>query len=357
MKHLLTKRSRIALLILILLLVSFACLPDGPLAGTQEPSETSTNSQTPDMVSVPGDVTFGPGPFILTDTKAGLADLSSYKATLTYSFDGTQAGQAEQWSKTYVMLTTKEPAARQLTIETTGAIPEVETVFMAEQNGASYERSGENDCNANAIEEGISLAGWMEPAGFLTSVMGADEAGSETVNDIAANHYTFDQRALGALDIVQSAGEMWVASDGGYIVKYYVTTKGDAKYFGEGIEGTLTYDYELTEVNKPIIIGLPGDCPAGMVNAPRLPDATNVVNMPSVLMYDTASNPADAAAFYQEQIPGLGWTLLGEPSIGETTALMEFTQGDQTMTVIIMVGDAGTNVQILLGGSQEEEIP
>ncbi len=45
--------------------------------------------------------------------------------------------------------------------------------------------------------------------------------------------------AFGQFCLAQSTGEMWVASDGGYIVKYLVTTKGDANYFGEGIDGTL----------------------------------------------------------------------------------------------------------------------
>jgi hypothetical protein len=332
-------------MILLPLLVSLAC--SFQTGGGAEVTPTA------DIVSVPRKLAFGPGPFILADMKVGLSDLSSYKATLTYSFDGTQGGQAEKWSKTYVMLATKEPVARQLTIETTGNVPAPETVFMAEQNGASYERRGENDCIATVIDQGNSLADWMEPAGFLTSVMGADVASSETVNSIKANGYTFDQRALGALDIVQATGKMWVASQGGYIVKYMVTMNGDANYFGEGIEGTLTWDYELTNVNKPVTFALPSDCPAGMVNAPQLPNATNVLNMPSVLTYDTTSSPADAAAFYQQQIPKLGWTPTGEPTIGDTTALLIFTQGNQTLTVIITVGDTGTNVQIVLDEAQK----
>jgi len=345
MKRLSSKRWTILLSILLPLLVSLACrfLPSGPAAGTP----------IADIVSVPSDVAFGPGPFILTDTRAGLAGLSSYKSTLTYSFDGTRAGQAEQWSKTYVMLTTQEPAARQLTIETAGNIPDITSVFMAEADGADYERLGENVCTASVIKQGNSLADWMEPAGFLTSVLGADEAGGETVNDVASDKYTFDERALGALDIMKSAGEMWVASDGGYIVKYFVTSKGNADYFGEGIEGTLTWDYELTDVNQPVTFELPADCPAGMVDAPQLPDASNVVNMPSVLTYDTASSLADGAAFYQEQIPSLGWTLSGEPAITDTMALLSFTQADQEMSVIITTSEAGTKVHIVLSRAQE----
>jgi hypothetical protein len=345
MKYLLSKHWTMLLLILLPLSVSLAC--NILTGGGAEVTPTAV------ILSVPREQAFGPGTFMLADTKSGLADLSSYKATLTYSFDGTQAGQAEQWSKTYIMLATKEPAARQLTVETRGAIPAVDSVFMAEADGASYERLGQNDCNANVIDQGISLAGWMEPAGFLTSVMGADEAGKETVNDVAANHYTFDERALGALDIMKSTGEMWVASDGGYIVKYKVTTKGDAKYFGEGIEGTVTWDYELTDVNKPLTLELPADCPAGMVDAPLLPDASNVIKLPSIIMYDTASSPADAAAFYQEQIPTLGWKITEKPTIGDTTAILIFSQEKQTLTITIHVGDTDTKVEILLENSQK----
>jgi hypothetical protein len=85
-----------------------------------------------------------------------------------------------------------------------------------------------------------------------------------------------------------------------------------------------------------------------MVDAPLLPDATNVLNVPSLLAYDTASSSTDAAAFYQEQLPVLGWTLTGEPAIAETTGFLSFEQGDQEITVIITVGAQGTNVQILL---------
>ncbi len=346
MTHLLVfKRWKIPLLILVPLLISLACatLTVGPADNSQAP-QTAATAQV--------DVAFGSGPFTLVDTRAGLAELSSYKATLALSFDGTRDGQPSQWSKTYVMLTAKEPAERQLTIEKSGDISDVAAVLFAERDGAAYERRGEQACNANAIEQGNSLSNRLEPAGFLNGVIGADEVGAESVNDAAASHYTFNERAFGQLDIAQSTGEMWVASDGGYIVKYVVTTKGDASYFGEGIEGTLTWDYELTDVNAPATFALPADCPAGMVDAPQLPDASNILNMPSILSYDTASSLADAATFYQNQIPGLGWKLSGEPAITETTTQMEFTKENQTMTVII-VGDTGTNVEILLENVQE----
>jgi hypothetical protein len=343
MTHLIPRYWKIALLLFIPFLVSFACLPSGFPGG----------SPTQGVVTVQADVVFGPGTFNFPNTKAGLSDLSSYKSIFTLAFDGTRSGKPQKWSKTYVMLNTKEPAMRQLTIEKAGDLANLDPVFVAEAEGAAYERRGKNSCNATVIEAANSLAGQLEPAGFLTGVVGAEVAGSETVNSVPADHYTFDERAFGQMGLAQSMGEMWVASQGGYIVRYKVTTKGSADYFGEGIEGTLTLDYELTDVNKPVTIKLPADCPAGMVNAPLLPDASNVLNVPSVVTYDTSSGLADAVAFYQKQIPNLGWKLLGNPTVTATTTLLDFTQKDQEMSVILTSAQGGTKVKILLSRSQK----
>ena len=373
MTHLFSGRWKISLFVLLSLFASTACLtltPGSPAGTATSPGSTHTSpastqispettptppgvSLTPNAATAQAAVVFGPGPLILTDTIAGLADLASYTATLKYSFDGTRDGKAEQWSKTYVMLTTKEPAARQLTIETAGNISDTSVVLMAEVDGAAYERRGANDCTASVIRAGKSLADWLEPAGILSSVIGADKAGSETVNGVAADHYTFDERALGGVGIAKSTGELWVATQGGYLVKYVLTTKGDANAFGKGIAGTLTWDYELTGANEPVAIQLPADCPAGMVNAPLLPDAANVQKLPGLLTYDTATSLADAAAFYQKQIPDLGWTQLDDPLITDTSVLLDYTQGDKSLTVIITAGDAGTKVDIELGSAKQ----
>ena len=78
-----------------------------------------------------------------------------------------------------------------------------------------------------------------------------------------------------------------------------------------------------------------------------------VLNMPSVLSFDTETSLAEAAAIYQEQMPDLGWTLIGGSVITETTALLEFTQGNQIMTVTITAGVGVTNGTILLEKDQE----
>ena len=78
-----------------------ASTPVPPTAPTgTPPSLEVTNDQGRVSVVVPGDVAFGPGAFDWVEAGAGLANLSSYTASLSVAFAGTQAGQAQQWSKT-----------------------------------------------------------------------------------------------------------------------------------------------------------------------------------------------------------------------------------------------------------------
>jgi hypothetical protein len=296
------------------------------------------------------------GSFDLPEPSVGLANLASYKATLILAFDGTQAGKPIKWTKTYVMLATKEPAARQLTVDKVG-----ETaihVLMAERDGAAYIRRGGEACIATEIDKDDSPATRMEPAGFLYGVFGAEEASSETVNGVAANHYTFDERALEPMSIPKSTGEMWVAADGGYLVRYVLATKGSGEYFGEDAEGTLTWNYELTNINQPVTVELPNDCPAGMVNAPLLSDAADVLSVPGMLSYSSHTSVADAAAFYQKQLVDLGWKPGPAQPMSDELALLEYTRGVQQLSVIIIAGEGTTTVNIVLeSGPQKPSAP
>src|SRR6185503_8856002 len=258
--------------VLMISLLAFSACSSAPVTDslpTRPPTvvllETATPESIPEELTIEQEITFGPGAFIYTDTKAGLSELPSYQAVLTLTFDGTRDGQPQNWSKTYTMLATKDPQARQLTIEKTSDSSNLDPVFLAEMNGMAYERRGENTCQGTPIREENSLGERLEPASFLTYVIGAEEAGSESINGVTANHYTFDQHALGEQDLTEATGELWVASEGNFIVKYLLTRKGKSDYFGEGTEGTLTLDYQLADPNQLVTIQLPEDCPPGMV--------------------------------------------------------------------------------------------
>lgn len=81
---------------------------------------------------------------------------------------------------------------------------------------------------------------------------------------------------LGQAGFATSTGEMWVATDGGYVVKYLQTTTGDGEdYFSEG--STAPPPVTTADgVNEAVAVVAPVGCPSGLVNAPRPPDATKL---------------------------------------------------------------------------------
>lgn len=334
-------------LIVMPLLVSLACQqlqPNGPSAGSQTP-EGITSTDTPleqENRTFDAEVTFGPGPINHPDTTTGLSDLSSYRATLTLTFEGKNAGQPYNLSKTYVTTVSKDPAFRQLTIQKTGELQDVSSLFTVDVDGTSYEKRGEDACLATATAQGDSPSSRLEAASLLIGVMGADEADPETVNGVPSRHYTFDERALVQPNQGKSTGEMWVATDGAYIVRYSLTTTGTAEYFGEGIEGSVTWVYDLTEINQPFTIELPQDCPPGIIRAPLMQDAVNIINLPGLLSFETTFSIPEVVALYQKEIPDLGWKQAQDPVVNDASAMLLFTLADETM-IIVASSDAQTS--------------
>ena len=138
---------------------------------------------------------------------------------------------------------------------------------------------------------------------------------------------------------------MWIASDGNYLVRYTLVTTGAADYFGEGIEGTLTWDYELDDVNQPLTVEVPQDCPPGILDIPVMADATNVVRVPGFTSYSTSSGLEDVVAFYQEQVSASGAQLANPPEITDKMALLGYTQGDRPILIIASIDpDFGNTV-------------
>ena len=351
----LSGKFRVSLLVVMLLLALVACqlTGQGPVASNGNPPTATGEVTNPSGTSTGGgsiqvNMELGPGDFNLADLRQGLDGLASYKESLTVSFDGSQNGQTSQWTSLRELVHVEEPSTSLLTITNSGNTEAANPSFVAETEGAAYERGADGLCLANAIDPENSNISRLEPVGMLSGLLGAEAAGQETINGINADHYTFDERALALAGKVKSSGEVWVASDGGAILRYKLVTQGDESYFGKGMQGTLTMTYELSDINQPVTIDLPRDCPAGMVTAPMPPDAANVLAVPGVLSFDTATSLADVLAFYQTKLPTLGWVSTGDPGQTDTTAFLEFSQGDRFMNVVISSESGAVKVTIFV---------
>ena len=324
--------------------------PSSPSASST-PSQSATASQpatnTPPAESPAGsaDLDIGSGTFFLMDQRAGLDGLTSYTQTLTVSFDGTKDGTATRWSTVNRLRHIGQPPKSVLSVTGQGDIAPIDPAALAEWNGTAYQSDASGTCSFQPLDPDGSMLALAEPAGRLPVLLGAEEAEPGQVGGTPVRHVTFDGRAL-LEPAIATTGEVWVASDGGYVVKFARATTAGPNYFGGGLDGTRTWDYALTDINALTDVPLPDGC---QLDAPVMAGATNILALPRYTGFDTQATLGDVIAYYKEQLPALGWEVKSEPFKEADRAAVEFAKGDQVMHLLITPGDTGLRVDLTLG--------
>ena len=85
--------------------------------------------------------------------------------------------------------------------------------------------------------------------------------GSELMNGVMSNHFTFTISGLGlqpGVEATANQGEYWLAQDGQYIVKYQLVTETVDTATQSRIHMQVLID--LTGINQPVSIALPAGC-------------------------------------------------------------------------------------------------
>lgn len=299
-----------------------------PAGASGEPTAVLGQESAAPTAEQPAPPTGGPGSFNLEDTSTGLDTLASYRQSVTLAFDGTVAGQ-ETHSKTVVRrAVTTDPASQVTWVEIDGAPAQMHAVL----GEVAYRQTGEDGlCSAlNALPAETAEPQQAFSPQTLPTLVGAEDAGEETVNGIAAKHYTFDERALGLTDGAKAVGEVWVAAEGGYIVKYTLRLEGAADQLGPGVEGVQTWEYQLSDPNALTAPDLPAGCTSwqSAQAAPLPPEAVDVVRLPGFIEFSAPLSVEQVAAFYQGQAESLAWTAVDStPVQGETVLNFRGAEG------------------------------
>jgi len=92
---------------------------------------------------------------------------------------------------------------------------------------------------------------------FLPYVQHFQKAGEEVVNGIPSAHYTYETQNLPAqYGSVNGRGDVYVALDGGYVVRYTLDGNGTFEEYVQG-SGTLSLVYDTYDVGADISIKPP----------------------------------------------------------------------------------------------------
>jgi hypothetical protein len=279
----------------------------------------------------------------------GLQDMDSYLAEFQQEVVGTLDGQPYEKRTTLVLNNsggqvdftrglsgTEDPASYFRLITSSQAVYRWVSQDLGCQGEAGQPSEGE----------------YLNPASLLPALTGATRVGSETVNQVPAVHYTFTQADMKIADPKPVAnGEIWIAEQGGFIVKYLLSIQPVSDPGEEQLKASQEWSYELSQVNALAEIILPDDCMAVPLDLPTMQDALEIDLSSGLLSYITNSTANEVVDFYKQNLPGLGWTTDNKLPAGELTLPIVFTfkNGQDRLSLNIDSSDqAGLDVDLAI---------
>ena len=290
---------------------------------------------------------------LLSDPRVGLASLDNYRADLTISFQGTRDGQEINLTDTYLQTEWPEQAAKFTTIDALNEGGDRQLTLVGSVGEAQYYQA--DSTTPCEVTWGTLTGG---PTGFrlaflLPAVGTAKSAGEETLDGIATRHYTFDAASLSLPEDTTANGEVWIASDGGYVFKYVLDITGANSVFGAGAQGTRHVEYLLSEVGVHPQVVYPAGCEP-VLDLPAMEDATDLIRLPGLLAYNTDATAEAIFASYAELLPALDWEQFSEPFLGADSGSVIFVRTDRSATALIAVDTEGSSRRVTIMAPEAE---
>jgi hypothetical protein len=168
---------------------------------------------------------------------------------------------------------------------------------------------------------------------------------------IATQHYTFNATSLSLPEGTIANGEVWIAKNGGYVVKYMLEITGADAFFGKGIQGTRQVEYSLSGVGANPEVVYPTGCEPVLADMPATEDASDVTRLPGLLEYSTNAATADILTFYTNQLTTLGWEEVS--GLGPDSGLWAFTRTDTGAVALVAVDTEGSSRRVTVMAPQQ----
>ena len=279
----------------------------------------------------------------LSSITEGLQNLDSYRSHLKMVFESDTEGETEQIIEMDIEYV-RDPLAQHIVLQGNGDEETFEVFHVGDQQ---YLYMGEGQCISSSADEDMLDTEIFNPDDAMGGLDNLHRVQpDETINGVPCHHYTFDQTSMLGENFASAQGDVWVAADGGYVVKYVMQAEGTDPETQQ--TGHIAWEYQLRDVNTSITIEPPADCAGGGGESefPIMADATNMTTLAGITMYETASSFDDAVAFYQAQMPADGWNDTGEGFSSPGNVMLSYDKEGRSVSVMISESDGAVSVMI-----------
>lgn len=342
--------SATAGLCVVLALVTAAC-GFGPAPAPSSPASVAGGSAA---VPLPSAIAKGAVPTgspdagqssVISDQTAALAALDGYRATLAFSFDGTQAGALSAWSETWTLTASRSSGLRALAYAQDGLggaiVPYA--AFEATDGSAVWEiASAGGACSSGAAATGQAPT-LVEPASMLPGILAMDPAGRATTSGIPASSFTFGPISLGPNANGAVEGGATIADTGGLLLAYDLAISGGHDVFDADTEGSLRWHYTVEPLGAGAPSPLPAGCAAAMPNLPVPGGAADTVREPGETSFTTTLGVDDVMAFYDDALTAAAYTKDGDRWVSARRSSQAWRIGERRF---MLAAEAGSPVHV-----------
>ena len=339
-----TKLLKLLLPLILLIGLSLGCGLSGGDAETPPQTEkTPSGEEAAEPTAEAVEPEDGGEEASLSSITEGLQDLDSYRSHLKMTFEDTTDSGTEQQVLEMDIEYVRDPFAQHVVIRSGDTDESFETVQIGDQQ---YIVVGEGQCISSSAGEDAMDTEFFKPEDVMGGLENAHRVRpDETINGIPCQHYAFDETSMLGGDFASAQGDVWIAVDGGYVVKYVMQAEGTDPESQQ--TGHIEWEYEIRDINTSITIEPPPGCEATESEFPIMADATNMTTMSGMTMYESASSFDAVLAFYQEQMPANGWSETGDSFTAPGNAMLSYTKGESTANITLSGEDGSVSVIIM----------
>ena len=240
--------------ILVLLAVSSALVGCGPAGRTPAAGPAAGEEATPAATATPTPL-------------PGLASLPSYAVDFSIVSETTVDGQTTRSTYQLEVQRVRDPFIQRVVIQ---PAEEQEPVTLIQTRQHSYLIPAEGPCEYTVAGDSDPVPPeFFRPEELIGADSGAERVEpDEMVNGVLARHYVIGDQ--GSPDTqTRSEGEVWVATEGDYVVRYALRTDTDDPATGE--TGRIELTYEIKDIGVSFDIEEPANCMATDRELPGVP--------------------------------------------------------------------------------------
>jgi hypothetical protein len=309
-------------------------------AGTSAPEATEAPSKSDSGFSV-------------DNLDKNLNKLKSYREHVVYTFEGKDAkGNSSKGGLDLLQEVVVASNEQHIKMTRSGS-RDAGKAYETFQVGGSmyiYNNTGGADSSCTSFSSSSNPStdptAMYSPRDFLGSLQNAKLVNKgENVNSIVADRYAASDKDLAMGLFTSAKADIWVAQDGGWVVKYVGEATGKSPLLGANTEGKITWDYNVEDANKIEKIALPPKCAASKP-AEDIPVPDNVTdkgNLGNMVTFKSPDDIAKITEFYRTKLTAQGW----KEAEGGLEGMMSFSKDNRTLTILISKeGSGGANVVI-----------